>query len=333
LKIRQLLASLVILLPFAGTARANPLVDAFRQLQPLTLGAGPTQWKAVSFLPLFDSRFPTFHPQGIKLLGRSLFLSTVQGQDTGFGHLIRYQLDSAAHPRAVHAVGQVTFPPGPDGRLIHAGGLDGDGTRLFVPLASYRREGPAEIVEVSTANLAYRAIAWLNDHVGTLAYGRDERELHLFDWSTGLYSVPFSRLNFETEVPLELEKRVLSSDWEYQDCKSVGDGYAICSAKKGALWPVGEIHLVRFRRDASGHAGLEVLHRVPVPSLRSDGSPNGSRPLTYNAMDVAAIRSTTDPSVITGLRFYFVPYDDQASRLMVFDAYVKPVGTEWASRL
>jgi hypothetical protein len=37
-------------------------------------------------------------------------------------------------------------------------------------------------------------------------------------------------------------------------------------------------------------------------------------------MDFRLVRSPRDPEVVTGMRFYFVPYDDEDARLMVFEA-------------
>jgi hypothetical protein len=313
---------------FTNVARANPVVDAFLQLKPLNPEERASTWRAVSFIPLFHKLFPTFHPQGIKMIGKNLYLSTVQGHDTGFGHLIKYLLDSSQRPRVARAIDRITFSPGPEHRLNHAGGVDGDEDRLFLPLAGYRREGPAKIMQVNLRTFQPHSIARVRDHVGTLVYGKDERQFELFDWGAGLYSVPFADLNFRSEGNIEAAKAEQDPEWEYQDCKGVGDGYAICSAKSSGFLPEGEIHLLRFVKKIlpgkKAGSSIQVVHRVPVPNMQSDGRPGGMRPLTYNAMDFSLVYSAENPEFVTGMRFYFVPHDDEDSRLMTFEAAFSP---------
>jgi Family of unknown function (DUF6454) len=315
---------LITLLPIR--AEANPVVEAFRRLRAFVPGELNSQWHPVASIPLYHPRFPTFHPQGIKLIGRKLYLSTVQGHSSGFGHLLQYVLDSALHPAVASPVRRTTFSPGPGQNLNHAGGLDGDEHRLYIPLAAYRPEGPTRILQVDLRNHQVRSIARVNDHIGTLIFDPEERRLHLFDWSVGLYTVPFQDLDFQAEADVRRTKSLQDPDWEYQDCKNIGDAFAICSAKGSGFFPEGEIHLVRFPKTNTGYRSgvLEVVHRVPVPNLHNDGQEGGFRPLTYNAMDFQLLSEAGNPEHITGMRFFFVPHDDEDSRLMIYDAIFSP---------
>jgi len=193
---------------------------------------------------------------------------------------------------------------------------DGNAERLFLPLAEYRENGPAKIIQIDLKTFGkYRSIASVNDHVGALIFSPQLSRFHLFDWSTGVYEVPFLKLNFQKEQPLGQAKQAVDSEWEYQDCKNLDGEYSLCSAKSGMIFVEGEIHLVR----AVG-SRLEVEHRVPVAHIHGSGRPGGMRPLSFNAMDFSLLYSETEPSTPIGLRFYFVPHDDEDSHLMVFDA-------------
>ena len=299
-------------------AHANIYVDTFLKIRDFQSAELKSQWKSISFVKLFQKAFPTFHPQGIKVIGNIAYLSTVEGTEKGFGHLIRYKMDSIAQPKRARPIDQIVFPPGINGTLIHAGGIDGDRKHIYVPLAGYNKDGPTQIMEVDTKTSAYQSIAWVDDHVGSLAFDKSSGFFHLFDWSTGVYSVPFSTLSFKHQETVAESKYELDSGWEYQDCKAVGDRYSICSAKSGNVLVEGEIHLIKF---SLGHSpSLEVVHRVKVPHIQGNGKSGGRRPLTYNAMDMSLVYDHNGDRLPSGMRFYFVPHDDEETHLMVYEA-------------
>src|SRR4029079_2014937 len=101
-----------------------------------------TAWKLVQRLPL---KFPTYHPQGIALVGDLIFLSSVEvleapvkypvpvdGYDRtpgkGIGHV--FVLDRQGNLKKDIRVGE--------GTAYHPGGLDFDGKDVWMPAAEYR---------------------------------------------------------------------------------------------------------------------------------------------------------------------------------------------------
>jgi len=256
----------------------------------------------VKSIPLGLGPFHTYHPQGLKILNHTLYLTSVESG--GSGYLTEYALSKdAALP-----LRQVRFENPEPRQLLapnfnHAGGLDGNENGLYLPLAVYRPLGPAKILKVDPSTLETSVVGAVNDHVGALILNADSNRLWLWNWS--------AKDAYSADAALDISDRARNpSHWQYQDCKSVGPLEAICSAKKGLLWPKGEIQLIRF--SGEDQASFTVLHRVAVPHLRPDGRRGGRRPLTYNAMDVELTEH--------GLRFYFVPHDGPESHLIVLES-------------
>ncbi len=261
----------------------------------------------VNSVPLANKTYPTYHPQGVKVLGGDVYLTTVQGTSTGFGHLIKFHLDSSAVPRVAIPISRLTFDPGPKKRMIHPGGVDMEGDKLLVPLAEYDRNGPGVVLQVDLKNFgAYTAIHKINDHIGAIV--NDGNAIYVANWDTKK-AYAFDAAN---AGPVASSK---GTGWQYQDCKQVVPFYALCSALQGKIFRNGEIHLVRFS-DVDPF-GMTVVRRIKVDRYYSDGSLGGSRPLTNNAMDFSLI---TNGKTVTGIRFYFVPHDDDETQLMIFDA-------------
>ena len=128
----------------ASTARAESTADAARTgIAPLVRGIDRTTgWEHVATIPLV---FDTFHPQGLARVGDRLFLSSVEilepterypepldGYDRtpgrGVGHL--FVLDLEGNLLADVVLGE--------GDVYHPGGIDTDGTSVWVPVAEYR---------------------------------------------------------------------------------------------------------------------------------------------------------------------------------------------------
>lgn len=262
----------------------------------------------VTSIPLANPLYETYHPQGVKVIGKDVYLSTVEGVSTGFGHVLHYTLDSSDTPTTAEAVGRVTFDPGPEHRLIHAGGVDEDGGSLLVPLAVYNRAGPAKLMRLDLKNFGVvTEVLDISDHIGAVV--RFTGSTKMFNWDArDIYSFDDGAL-----VPAKV---LGGSGWRYQDCKHVDDEYALCSALNGIFIIDGEVQLVHLSERAGK---VSIAHSIPVARVFSDGTLGGFRALTYNAMDFTPIYSSVDNRLL-GVRFYFVPHDGQDTHLMIYDA-------------
>ncbi len=117
-----------------------------------------TAWQQTSKLKL---NFPTFHTEGIAFAGDRIFLSSVEiieptvkyptpqnGYDRspgkGIGHL--FVMDRQGNLQKDLVLGE--------GDMYHPGGIDFDGTNVWVPVAQYRPDSSTIVYRVDTSNLA-----------------------------------------------------------------------------------------------------------------------------------------------------------------------------------
>src|SRR5216683_7689659 len=87
-----------------------------------------SSWTLVASVPI---KFRTFHPQGMVKIGETLFVSSVDGRRDaaeGVGHL--FKIDMAGALVADLRLGE--------GAIFHPGGIDYDGTYIWVSVAEYR---------------------------------------------------------------------------------------------------------------------------------------------------------------------------------------------------
>ena len=86
--------------------------------------------------------FRTFHPQGMVKIGETLFVSSVEVIDRdagkGVGHL--FKIDMAGALVADLRLGE--------GAIYHPGGIDYDGTSIWVPVAEYRPDSRSIVYRV-----------------------------------------------------------------------------------------------------------------------------------------------------------------------------------------
>lgn len=88
----------------AGLATDDKTLAVLQKFTKLDFGAS---------VNLANDIFPTFHPQGVKGIGRDVYVSTVEQRGLGAGHVIKFQLNSASNPSSATPVSRVTFDSGP----------------------------------------------------------------------------------------------------------------------------------------------------------------------------------------------------------------------------
>ncbi|GAB2802483.1 DUF6454 family protein [Rhabdobacter roseus] len=289
---------LLLLIHISGQAQpATPdvLIAKIKKLRP------DTPWTLVASVPL---RFPTYHPQGMVKIGPDFYLSSVQvlqkpaegSPGEGIGYLFKF--DAEGKLLAQQTLGEST--------LYHPGGIDYDGRYLWVPVAEYRPRSRSVLYRVDPATLVAEEVLRHDDHLGGLVHHIDAHTLHGVSWgSRDFYQWS---LNEPQKVPLRVPNPAFYID--YQDCHYLGNHLMLCGGLKNYPGPA---NAPAFRL-----GGLELVslldhrpvHQVPVPLW----SPTGA-PMTNNPFWVEATAH--------GLRGYFVPDDDAASTLYVYEAVIE----------
>src|SRR4030095_8043646 len=114
-------------------------------------------WKPVTSIPV---GFPTFHPQGMVKIGDTFYVTSVEikvpttrfpkpvnGYDRdpgqGIGHL--FQIDRNGKLMSDLPLGE--------GTMYHPGGIDYDGTNIWIPVAEYRPDSRSIIYRVDPARM------------------------------------------------------------------------------------------------------------------------------------------------------------------------------------
>jgi hypothetical protein len=260
--------------------------------------------------------FRTYHPQGLVRIGDHFFVSSVEvreaakrfarpvngyDRDTGagVGHLFKVDL----HGRLV---AEVTLG---EGTMYHPGGIDYDGTHLWVPVAEYRPDSRSIIYRVDPQTLAATPVLRFADHIGAIVHDVDARTLHGVSWG----SRRFYRWTLDTNGrvtnagarPASLRTLNPSHYIDYQDCQYAGRSRMICggvselsSGSGSAPFRLGGLELIDL--EAS-----RPIHQVPVLLWTQSGLD-----MTHNPVWLEATPS--------GLRAYFMPEDDD-STLYVYE--------------
>ena len=233
------------------------------------------------------------------------FGTPVDGHDRspgeGVGHLFKF--DGQGRRIAQATIGE--------GAIYHPGGIDFDGTHIWVPVAEYRPDSRSIVYRVDPVTLEATEVFRFADHIGGIVFDTDTRTLHGISWGSRRFyrwALGADGRITNADVAPELLRTLNPSHYvDYQDCAFVGRQRMLCTGLAEIRQPGGPA--IRL-------GGLELLsladgrplHQVPVPLWAPSG-----RPMTQNP---AWFEPTT-----TGLRAYFMPDDDE-SIVYVYDVDV-----------
>ncbi|MEU4191180.1 DUF6454 family protein [Kribbella sp. NPDC026611] len=244
-----------------------------------------TPWSLVERVPL---QFPTYHPQGIAVVGDLIFLTSVEvleapakypvpvdGYDRtpgkGIGHL--FVLDRQGHLKKDIRLA--------DGTAYHPGGLDFDGKDLWVPVAEYRPNSRAVVYTVDPHTFKVTERFRVRDHVGGLVRDRTTGLVHGVSWgSRTLYAW--------TPTGRQVEKAANESHLlDYQDCDYAARGKQLCGGVTTLPGPNNTTY------DLGGLALLDlhtnrILHEIPFPYF----SPTTNHSATRNPVHLETTPTT-----------------------------------------
>ncbi len=246
----------------AAPARDSRLATAFAAT------TRSTSWRLAQRVPL---RFPTHHPQGFALVGDRIFMSTVEileptvryptpvdGMDRspgkGVGHVL--VLDRRGTLLRDIVLGE--------GDVYHPGGIDFDGTSVWVPVAEYRPGSRSIVYRVDPTSLQATEAFRVDDHVGGVVRDPRTNRVHGVSWG--------SRTEYTwTPTGRELDAFPNPSHLlDFQDCAYVAAGKQLCSGVTGLASPQGtpyELGGLALKDLRDGR----ILHELPFASFSAAG--------------------------------------------------------------
>lgn len=312
MKRAAVISGVFALLSLGQQSRAEP-IDTHLSQRIMTLTKA-TVWTQVAAIHL---PFKTFHPQGMVRIGDNFYVSSVEIRT--LPKKMEKPLDGHDYDAGV-GVGHL-FKIGPTGELLsdvilgggsiyHPGGIDYDGTSIWVPVAEYRPESHAIVYKVAPGPMTVTKVLTVADHIGGVVHDTDSHRIvglswgsrRIYDWQTPRDGQAVAAA---TAKPVPNPENFI----DYQDCHYAGERRMLCSGvatyRTGPDKPyfqLGGLDLV----DLSTH---RTVWQTPIALW----SPSG-RAMTQNPFWVEV---TT-----TGLRAYFMP-DDDDSTVFVFETTVK----------
>lgn len=251
-------------------------------------------WKRAAAVRL---RFTAHHPQGLVKIGNTFHMTAVDR--TGLGYLFKFEGSGRLVSRV--KLGQ--------GAIYHPGGIDYDGTDIWVSVAEYRPDSRTIVYRVDPRTLKATEVFRFADHIGAIVHNTDDRTLHGVSWG----SRRFYRWTLDEEgrvtnaavPPADLRTLNRSHYVDYQDCKYAGAQRMICTGvteirrtRSAPPFRLGGIEVVNL-------ADGRVEHQVPVNLWTSSGHVMTQNPVWIEPHG-------------DGLRAYFVPEDDRAT-LYIYD--------------
>jgi hypothetical protein len=244
-----------------------------------------TPWQLTRKLKL---NFPTFHTEGLAFAGDRVFLSAVQiieptvkypvpqgGYDRtpgkGVGHL--FVMDRQGNVEKDIVLGE--------GDMYHPGGIDFDGTNVWVPVAQYRPNSSAIIYRVDATDLQVHEQFEVKDHFGGIVLDKTTGHLVGNTWGSRRFvewNLHGTQLNAWDNTSFFID---------YQDCQYVPNSKMICggvtnlpqtpaAGGTGATYELGGMALIDLRTHA-------VLREVPFQQWSTAGHVATRNPLKLAA--------------------------------------------------
>ena len=282
------------------------LSHAFKQLDRTS------EWKQVASI---DIQFDTFHPQGFALLNDHLFISSVEirertrrykspqnGLDRtpgkGKGHI--FKIDLAGNLIAHTEIGT--------GDMYHPGGIDFDGSEVWIPVAEYRPDSRSVIYSMHPDSLIPKERFRMRDHIGGVISDTDNNTLHAVSWGSRRY-YSWKVGDLPKNIEQDIVGRLNPAHYiDYQDCQYAGGHTAICSGLAGYYQAETQQHFALGGLELIDLKASRPIHQIPFPFWTSSGLP-----MTQNPVVLQHVGGV--------LRLYAMPEDNQ-SRLYIYEVSV-----------
>lgn len=260
-----------------------------------------TPWNQVAAIKI---QFNTFHCQGMVRIGTDFWVSSVEvhpGNDrsSGAGHL--FKIDAGGNLLADITIGE--------GAIFHPGGIDFDGTHIWIAAGEYRPDSRSVIYRFDPRRMALEEIFRWDDHIGGIARNQDTNTLHGISWGSRRF---YKWALDETGHPLKSQVSPIPNHAyyiDYQDNQYLGNGEMLYTGL-GTYKPTGKASFSLGGMEIIDLEKYQLLHQVPVELW----SPATGAVMTQNP-------SFFELGEGDKVRAYFMPDDDE-STLYIYEASV-----------
>ena len=149
--------------------------------------------------------------------------ATTGMREPASGHLFKF--DASGHLIADFTLGE--------GTIYHPGGIDYDGTYIWVPVAEYRPNSRSIVYRVNPETMQAEEVFRFKDHIGAIVHDTDSHTLHGVSWgSRRFYRWKLERDGTVKDAGIAPERlRTLNTSHyvDYQDCKYAGRSRMLCT--------------------------------------------------------------------------------------------------------
>lgn len=309
---KRLINTLLYIALFCGAhafAEENDVVSAFKTLTKESV------WQEIAEI---DLSFKSFHTQGMVKIGKNFYVSAVEVLDPTetFGksdHIFDFSITRTPGKGRgwLFKFGDdgklITKTELTDGNIFHPGGIDFDGTHIWVPVAEYRPNSKSNIYKIDPNTMEATLSFVVDDHIGAIVRNTAKNTFHGASWG--------GRRIYQWE--LDENDAKTSENWhpnpthyiDYQDCHYQASNQMICGGVQNYISGedkliLGGLELI----DLSGDTP-KPIHLVPVSKkVTKDVS------LTHNPYWIEADKDNPDT-----LRFYFMPDVDNVAKLLIYE--------------
>jgi hypothetical protein len=194
----------------------------------------------------------------------------------------------------------------------HPGGIDFDGTHIYVTIAQYRPNSTATLVRIDPMTLQGETLFDIKDHEGGVVHDTDTGNFLLLNWgarNASMYNIKNTDNPCNSSVTHIRTVANPSFYVDYQDCKFLG--HPAHYDHRAVMMCSGVTSLTGFNLDLGGIALVDIetmvpLHEVPI--------------LMYSDMGTAFSQNSFDVDIVNDrLRLYGAP-DQHNSTLYVIEA-------------
>ena len=293
----QCRATLSHLLTVAALTGLPALVSAQDVSTRFSHVTSATQWNLVNE---HQVNFDTHHPQGLARVGEDFYLSSVEvidrAQSLGKAHLFRLRRDGTLAARV-----DLT-----DGPRYHPGGIDYDGTRLWISVAEYRPNSSSVVIVLDPETLNAQTLFSFGDHLGAIAHDPASNNLVGMSWGSRTLYRWRTRIDQQGAIVVEnpdapAAVRNPAHYIDYQDVQWIpGTTHIVCGGVKSYPAPGGRGRIALGGFELLDSETLTLVHMTPVALWDPSG-----RSMLQNPFHV--------DSTENGLRVWFMPADNTST--------------------